>query len=345
MKQSKTTIHDIARGLQLNASTVSRALRGHPTVSEKTRERVLRRARELNYQPNRIAAALRQGSSKILGVVVPVMDRAFFSGIIRGIEESANLEGYRVIVAQTQDDSNKEREVLNTLAELQVDGILACIAKDNDFRAEAYDQLIQQGIALQFFDTSPTAYPAGAVVNDDHLGAYLATNHLIEGGSKRIVHLRGKQYLHTYRDRANGYRDALSTAGLEAGPELEIDVISSVEDGQRAFGVFQQLTPRPDAVFSSSDFAALGFIKAAQSAGVRIPEDVAIVGYANEPFTEYVTPALSTVDQRVRLTGEQAAQRILKDIKSDRESSRDRLVIPPQLIIRSSSLRTSSKQA
>lgn len=315
LKSGKITIHDIAYELGLNASTVSRALADNPVVSKKTRELVQAKAAEMNYQPNAMAAALRRGRSNIIGVIVPAIDRSFFARVIRGMEDEFDDRGYRVIVCQSYDSSEREIEMIKTLRRLRVDGILISIAKDGNNNTDFYRQLMQEKLPVMFFDTMPTDLEAPAVLIDDHQGGYAATKHLIERGHRRIGHLRGPQYLHIYRDRYAGYRAALEEAGLPVDERYVLDISSHFDSDETIFERLLSLPEPPDAVFSSSDFSAAGCIRAARKRGIRVPEDLAVIGFANEKFSEIVTPTLATVDQETMAMGRLSAQRIIDAVE------------------------------
>lgn len=338
-KPGKTTIHDIARELGLNASTVSRALANNPVVSKKTRELVRAKATELNYQPNRIAAALRQGRSNILGVIVPAIDRAFFASVIRGIEEKANEQGFHIIVCQSYDSTEREQTMVNTLRRLQVDGMLISVAKDGKTEEAYYRQLIDGGLPIQFFDTIPERLNAPAVVIDDELGGFAATTHLINSGYRRIAHLRGPQHLHIYRNRYRGYLRALTEAGILAKDEWVVDINSHFDTSPEIFNTLMGLPSPPNAIFSASDYSASVGIRSALQLGLRIPEDLAFVGFSNEPFTEIMTPQLSSVDQQTLEMGRRSAERLLATLNDDASAlaAQTKLVLSPRVIVRSSS--------
>jgi len=338
-KSDKTTIHDIAYELGLNASTVSRALNDNLAVSKKTRELVKAKALEMNYQPNHIAAALRRGRSNTLGVVVPAIDRSFFGRVIRGIEEEADGAGFRVIVCQSFDSSAREREMVDTLRGLQVDGLLISVAKDTGDNLDLYQKLISSGFPIQFFDNVPSSLEVvPAVIIDDRRGGYAATRHLIDQGYKRIAHLRGPQHLHIYRNRYLGYLDAMQEAGLEVNDDSVLEIVSHFDSGKEAFEELWKRKTRPEAIFSASDFSAVSGMKAALQLGLRVPEDIAFIGFSNEPFNELVSPALSSVDQQPITMGQIAAKRAIKAITSeDDEQPDDRLVLMPAVVVRESS--------
>ncbi|MEO0733386.1 MAG: LacI family DNA-binding transcriptional regulator [Bacteroidota bacterium] len=335
----RTTIHDIAHELGLNASTISRALNDNPAVSKRTREIIQAKAREMNYRPNHIAAALRKGRSDILGVIIPAVDRTFFASVIRGIEEEADKVGLRVIVCQSYDDSQREKQMVETLQRLQVDGIMISMAKDGKSDLAFYRQIIASGLPIQFFDNVPQEVDMPSVVINDQQGAYAATAYLIKQGYQRIAHLRGPQHLHIYRDRYRGYLDAMREAGRPTPEEYIVDIVSHFDSGKEAFRQLWSLNNQPDAIFSASDYSAAGGIKAAQLLGIQVPEEIAFVGFANEPFTELITPSLTSVDQQTVVMGQRTARRTIEAIRNKNALAvfNERLVLAPKLIIRGSS--------
>jgi LacI family transcriptional regulator len=336
--KNRTTIHDIARELNITASTVSRALNGHATISEKTRKAVLEKARQLNYKPNSIAAALRSGRSYIIGVIVPVADRSFFAKVVRSIEEEAAEAGYSVIICQTYENFEKEKQVLDTLLRTQVDGIIASIAKGST-TFDHYQRVLDEGVPVILFDRKVESLAASTVTIDDFRGAYTAVEHLIEQGCRRIAHFAGQQHIRLYQERYRGYREALRYYGLPFEESLVFECPSDVELGRKSAERLLQLSPRPDAIFSSSDYAALGAMQRLKSEGVAIPGEIAIVGFANEPFTSFIEPALTTVDQHSNRMGQYAARTFLAEIDREKEVATTRKVLQPELIVRASSLK------
>lgn len=338
VKKKRATIHDIARELKITASTVSRALNGNPSISEVTRKAVEEMAGKLNYQPNHIAAALRSGRSYIVGVIVPAADRTFFASIIRGIEEEIGQAGYSVIVCQTYDDFHKERKVLDTLMRTQVDGVIASPGKHGqDY--EHFRKLQSKGMHLILFDNAVNDLGVSTVMINDFSGAYLAVQHLIQQGCHRIAHLAGPQHIGLYRERLRGYRAALEHYGRPFDKNLVLDCPSEVERGRACASILMQMAPRPDAIFSASDYGALGAMQWLKEHHIAIPDQVAIVGFANEPFTSFVDPPLSTVDQHSQRIGLSAAEAFLREIGSQEKTKTEQIVLEPELIIRSSSIK------
>lgn len=343
MKKEKTTIHDIAKKLEITASTVSRALNDHPRISAETKKAVHKVARTLNYQPNHIAAALRNGKSNILGIVVPTADRNFFSAVIRGIEEVANKSHYNVMICQTYDDSKKEINTINTLLNAQVDGIIISHAKTTvDF--SHLTKVIEKGIPLIMFDRSNDELAVSHVVIDDFYGSYKATEHLILQGCKRIAHFTSKRSISIFNDRWRGYRDAIANYNLPYDPELVIESDLQYADGRQSMEQLLMLEQWPDAVFSASAYGAMGAMKVLKEKNILIPQQISLVAFSNEPFTEFTEPSMSTVDQHSIRMGNAAAQIFLNEVKSiDKKVIPQKIVLKPELIIRGSSLKINSE--
>lgn len=337
MSSKKTTIYDIAKELDITASTVSRALNDHPNVKDSTKQLVIEQAKKMNYQPNSIAAALRKGKSNIIGVIVPNADRNFFASVIRGIEEVANDAGYNILICQSNESVEKERSNISTLLEAQVDGILASYAKETtDF--DHYQEIINRDVPLILFDRVNDNLDVGSVVVDDYLGAFKATEHLIEQGCRRIVHFSGPQNLNIYKERRRGYQEALEKHNIPVDEDLILQSNLLLEDGYELAKKLLEFDELPDAIFSASDFSAVGAMEVLKEQGIEIPDQVAIVGFSNEQFTSFVDPGLSTVDQQSKQMGMFTA-RLFLDYMDGKiaTATAPKTVLNPELIIRGSS--------
>lgn len=338
------TIHDIARELNITASTVSRALQDHPRISEATKKAVLKVAKQLNYQPNHIAAALRNGKSKIIGIIVPTADRSFFGAVIRGIEEVANKARYNVMICQSHDDYNKEVTTVEALLNARVDGIIASFAKGTE-NFDHFAKAKEKGVPVVLFDRSYQGLDVSHVVIDDYLGAYQAVEHLIQQGCKRIAHFTSVKKISIYKERFRGYREALEAHGMPFEKELVIESNLQYDDGRTGMAQFLQMENRPDAVFSSSAYSAVGAMEVLKENNIVIPHEIALVGFSNEAFTSFCDPPLTTVDQQCMLIGNAAADIFLEQIAADAgKFVPKRIVLMPELIIRKSSLRNPQTQ-
>ena len=346
MKENgKVTIYDISKKLNVSAATVSRALNNNPKISSKTRELVFAAAKEMNYKQNRLAQALKSGKSKNVGVIVPYINRSFFSSIIRGIEEELGPHGYHVIICQTHEQMATEVEQIDTLLNTQVDGIFMSISKTTN-KTDHFKKVLDEGKTLVFFDRKLDIPGVSSVVIDDFKAGYLATEHLISQGCKRIAHFAGDLNLEIYKNRHDGYVSALQDNGLKADPKYIFTTLSTVESGASAVKKMWELSPKPDAVFSASDYTALGTIQELRKLGVRIPEDFCISGFSNEPFTKYMEMPISSVDQTPLRMGKIAAQVFLEQVDSTQKLTIEKkVVLSPELIVRNSSDRTLRKLA
>ncbi|OAQ38628.1 LacI family transcriptional regulator [Pedobacter psychrophilus] len=334
----RTTIYDIAKKLNLNASSVSRALANNSNVSEATRDLILKTAKELNYKPNRIASNLRKGQNQTIGIVVPRINQNYFSNVIAGIEEITYQKRYNIIICQSNESYQKEVECINTLVNQQVSCIVistsADFAKDDHLQA-----VLDQGIHLVQFDRVAPNLDTHKVLNDTQEASMEAVSHLINQGYHRIALLEGPQNLSIFRERKAGYLEALRKYNLPINEDLMIENAWTKELGEKATEMLLDLPNPPDAIFAStSDFAALGVLTVAQKRNIKVPQQLGICGYANESFTEITNPPLTTIDQFSNKMGKAIANLYFEEIKNKQISTSRKIVnIKPELIIRASS--------
>ena len=346
MKENgKVTIYDISKKLNISAATVSRALNNNPKISSKTRELVFAAAEEMNYKQNRLAQALKSGKSKNVGVIVPYINRNFFSSIIRGIEEELGPHGYHVIICQTHEQMDTEVEQINTLLNTQVDGIFMSISKSTT-NIDHFKKVLNEGKSLIFFDRKLDVPGVSSVVIDDFKAGYMSTEQLISQGCKRLAHFAGDLNLEIYKNRYEGYISALKDNGFKPDPAYVFTTLSSIESGASAARKMWELKEKPDAVFSASDYTALGAIQELRKKGVRIPDDFCISGFSNEPFTKYMEMPISSVDQTPLRMGKIAAQVFLEQVNSTQKLTIEKkVVLSPELLVRNSSDRSLRKIA
>lgn len=336
MNKTHVTIHDIARELNISASTVSRALHNHPRISVATREAVRQVAEKYNYQPNVVASSLRQGRSNTVGVVVPRINRNFFANVIGGMEEVLAASGYHLMICQTHENLEDEKTALKTLVNARVEAILLSVSMETS-QADHITALRDKGIKLFFFDRTIENVQVGSVVIDDRLGAYLNVKHLIEQGYQRILHVAGAEHITIYRARKQGYLDAMNEAGIEVEPGWIIKQTLDMEGGQIAFSKGFNLNP--EAFFCAGDYAALGVMHSAMKQGIEVPRELGITGFSNEPFTAHLKPSLTTVDQKGTEMGRKVAGMFLSCEKNGTDDSEcEKVVLIPELIIRKSSV-------
>ena len=336
MQKSKITIQDIAKALDVTPSTVSRALNNHPAISKKTKDAVIAKAKALKYTPNGIAAALRNGKSNIIGILLPVADRTFFSSVIRGIETHVANQNYGVIVCQTHNSIALEAKALDTLLRSRVDAIIASVTTTPG-NLKYYQQIVQNGTPLVFFDRVIEQIGASCIEYDNFEGAYMATKHLIDQGCQKIVHFHCDLNLKIYQDRLSGYKKALEDHQIKIDPQLIFGCESEVQEGMQIAKKLHQQKILFDGLFSASDYAALGAMQFLKKAGLDIPNDVAIIGFANESFTEFLEPSMSSVDLVSLDMGTRAAQICMDHLSQSR--SPQTIKLSPKLVLRNSSIK------
>lgn len=343
MKTTQITIKDIAKALKISPSTVSRALKDHPDISPATKQAVRELALELDYQPNSVALSLRKSRTHTIGVVIPQIVHHFFSTVISGIEDVANDAGYQVIICQSNESYTREVQSIQALMGSRVDGMLVSVAQDTQ-DVRHFQNLINKGMPIVFFDRMVNGLDASSVVVDDFGGAYRATEHLIRQGRKRIAHLAGPENLMISRSRRKGYLQALEDFGFKAEPDYIITAGLTIEEGATALRSLLQNGTKPDAIFAANDPVAIGAMKALKEEGFKIPEDVAIVGFSDEPITSLIDPPMTTVAQPGYDMGQLATNLLLQQIdqKDEETFTIQKKELRTELVVRAS---TSSKKS
>lgn len=337
----KVTIADIARELNLTGATVSRALNNRKGTSEDTRRLVQDTAERMNYRRDRIAYSLRSGRTNIIGVIIPSAEINFFGSVVHGIESMANQHGYSVLLYQSNEQPEYEKKGIETFLSSRVDGILASIAKETT-EFSHYLEIKERGVPLVFFDRANDSLNIPSVVIDDYKGAYIATEHLIRQGYKRIAHIAGQQHLKIFKDRLEGYKAALTAYGITVEDELVYFGNVSIESGRQAIQHLLSLSKPPDAVFAVEDFTALGAVKEVKDKKIEIPEAFGVVGFANESFDEHITPSLSSIDQQTVQMGKEAFKLLMELIEDKGDvhvQKRTKIVLEPLTAFRQSSMR------
>ncbi len=338
MKPRIITIKDIARALGISVSTVSRAMRDTFDVSKETREKVLEMASQLAYKPNFNATGLVNRSTHNIGVILPAITNYYFSTVITGIQETAYSNGFNIILYVTNDSPGRELEIVENLSLSGLDGVLASTSSDSD-SCEHFQQMIDSGIPVVFFDRVPSTIQTSKVVQDDFNGAFEAVEHLIESGYRKIAHVAGPKGLSFTEERLSGYLKALEKHGLETNDNWVVNSGFSQECGTRDMKKLWELDERPDAVFAVNDRKAIGCMLALKELGVTIGREFGIVGFTGDPVSAIVTPALSTVEEPAFEIGQLSCEILLKHIISKKKVSNQEIVLPGKLIARASSTR------
>jgi DNA-binding LacI/PurR family transcriptional regulator len=328
------TIIDIARKLGVAPSTVSRALSDHPDVKKATKEQIKKLAKDLHYSPNPIARSLKSSTTTTIGVIVPEIKHDFFSSAISGIEEVAYQSGYTILVCQSNE--SYEREVVNTNALMhhRVAGVIVSISQ-NTKNSDHFQDLLARKIPLVFFDRVCEDVNASKVVIDDCKSARVAVNHLVQRGYKRIAHFGGPKELGICIRRLNGYVEALKQNGLPLPNGFIRYGGLHEEDGYKSMDCMLKENIIPDAIFAVNDPVAIGAFQRIKEAGLKIPNDIAIVGFSNNKITALVDPPLTTVDQPSFEMGRKSAE-ILLDLIADGTIEPKTLTLDTELIIRGS---------
>lgn len=337
MKSGLVTIKDLARELNISASTVSRALKDHPDISKETKRAVQELAQRLNYQPNAVALSLKQRRSNTIGVIIPEIVHYFFSSVISGIEDVAYDAGFNVIICQSNE--RYEREVANakTLLSSRVDGVLVSISKETTDYKHLYN-FSNNEVPMVFYDRVVPDIIADQVIIDDFDAAYKATRHLIDSGRSRIAHLGGPMALLIGQRRKDGYIKALTEAGISVDEDLIIEA-DSFEKARMAIMKLINQKKKFDGVFATNDLTAIGAMQTIQKKGYKIPDEIAIVGFSDGRFSGITDPTLTSVDQHGYEMGTLATQMLLKRITSeDDEYPAETKVLNANLIVRGSSI-------
>lgn len=332
----RVSILDIAREVGAAVSTVSRALNDHPSISDKTKDLVRETAARMNYIPNSAAANLKSGRKKAIGVIVPRISRHFFASAIEGIEDFVRSKGYDVMICQNCESAEGELRIVNSLKS-KVDGIIASLAYGS-LAIDVYNSLIDSNIPLVIFDRTNDEILASTVKVDDFKGAKVAVRHLLNEGNRRIFHFAGFPNVSVWRDRMAGYKSAMNDFGIEPQDNWYYIAHPTQQEGRQfADRLLSSEEPLPDAIFFTGDYAALGAMMRFKECGVRVPEDIAIVGFANEPFCDIISPTMTSIEQFSYKMGQMSCQILFELL--DGEPQRN-VVITPELIVRESSCRS-----
>lgn len=338
MKSTReVTIYDIAKALNLSPSTVSRALNDHPHISDVTKSMVLTMAEELGYQRNKFASNLRQKRTNTIGVIVPRLDSYFMATAIAGIEKVTSLHGYGLIISQSQESWKKEISCVSTMYNSRVDGLLVSLALDTR-DTEHFNMMISKDIPVIFFDRAIDSFGSVSVVIDNFRAGYEATAHLIEQGCRRIVHAGGNLLRNVYNERLKGYMKALADNKIDFDPELTFITDMSGKSGTETAVKILNMEQLPDGIFAANDTSAVAMMVELIRNGIKIPGQIAVAGFNNEPLCKVVQPNLTSIDYPAGEIGETAAISLLNKLKSSESSEQSLVVLNHSLIVRESSI-------
>jgi LacI family transcriptional regulator len=331
------TMLDIARDLKVSVVTVSKVLRNKGKISAATRRRVLRRAKQLNYQTNWVARSLVTRRTYTIGLLLPDFTHPFFAEVAKAVAETVRPHGYHVIISYFEEDPSLERSEADSLVARQVDGLILASAQPSK-RVELFERIEERKVPLVLIDRPIAGVAASFVGADNEAIGRLATSHLIAQGCQRIAHLRGPG-IGIAAARMEGYRSALQKHGLVLRPRYIVEAGYQDHTGQEAMSRLLQANPVPDGVFCYNDPVAIGAIKAVFEAGLNVPRDVAVVGAGNVHYSDMLAVPLTTVDQGTSQIGRRAAELLIEQIASKRRLRPRRVLIAPKLVVRESTRR------
>lgn len=332
------TIYDIAEALDLSPATVSRGLKDHPAIKKDTKKRILEKAKEMGYQHNLFASNLRRNRTNTIGLIVPRLNSYFMSTVIAGIEKVANEAGYNLIISQSLESVKKEEINVRTLYNSRVDGLLVSLAYDTDDLSH-FDMLLDKQVPLIFFDRIFEHPQSTSVVIDNYRAAYEVTNHLISQGCKRIAHITASTKRNVYADRLRGYKQAL--ADHQIGYDERLVFFNNLSDqaGIEVSKEILKMQELPDGIFTANDACAVSCIRELKQAGIKIPDDIAVAGFNNDPLSKVIEPNLTTVNYPGQEMGEAAASILIRRLDKLEGTSFNTIVLRHELIMRESSLR------
>ena len=328
MKQRRTSLKDLADKLGVSIATVSRALRNSHEVGEEMTQKVKTLAKELNYRPNPFAQSLRKEAPRVIGVIVPNLVTHYYAAVLDGIEDYASKCGYSVISANSHENHEREAKALDNFLDMHVEGIIACLAQDTTDYSH-FEQLHKMGVPLVFFARCCLEEKFSQVVGNGDVAAQEATQHMIETGSRRIAFIGGPNHLDMVRRRKHGYLEALRENRIPIDRNLVVCDKIDFDIARNATLRLLESENRPDAILT---YAAFDAIKAK---GLRIPEDVAIIGFTDGDTAAFVTPRLSAIMDKAHEQGTKACELLMRSINGDEQIYKE--VVPMILKIRESS--------
>ncbi|SDW52339.1 transcriptional regulator, LacI family [Lutibacter oricola] len=341
MRKKVSTLKEIAQKLDLSTSTVSRALNDHPDISTTTKQKVQKLANKLHYTPNIFAQGFRKNKTNIIGVIVPNVTHYFSSTLIKGILKEADIKGYKVIITESNNDIKKQSEMLQTMAQFGVDGILMSVSKKTKSFTDILD--IMNRIPLVLFDKVSYKIPCTQIVVNEAEASYKAIEHLIQTGKKRIAIIKENKFSYNSERRYEGYLKALKQNNIEIDNKIIVSCEDlNLEQGRRMTKLLLSLKHKPDAIFTITDSAAIGVIKTLKRFKIKIPREIAVVGFSNSLYSTIIEPKLTTIDQPGEKIGKTAVTYLINEIENPEERTTSKTVeIATNLIVRDSSLKIS----
>ncbi len=338
-RQKEITIYDIARELKISAATVSRGLNNHPAINKATRKKITDLAHKLGYRTNNFASNLRKQCTNTIGIIVHELNSHFITSVLAGIESVTTNADYDLIIGHSSETYKKEAANVVNFFDKRVDGLIASLAYDTEDLSH-FDPFIKKGIPVVFFDRVDANSAGTKVVIDNFKAGYEATTHLVEQGCKRIVHITANLKRNVYTDRLRGYKHALHEHQLPYDKHLLIVNDLSEAASEAAARQILKMKPLPDGLFVTNDFCAAVCMQTLKEAGIRIPEDIAVVGFNNDLISKIVEPKLSTINYPGQKMGEVVATQLVNHLRGIADIHlTDTIIITSDLVIRKSSLK------
>lgn len=341
----EVTIKDIAKRLGISASTVSRAMRGSTEVNEETRKLVQQVAKEMHYTPNPIALSLKAKKTKVVGVIVPEIANFFCSAVIAGIEDFAYAKGYHVVIFQSHEKFEREVMNIHLLQQRRIDGLIISVSNETK-NGKHIQELIDRGVPVVMFDRICDEIDTPRVVTDDEGGAYLATSHLIEQGYTRIAHIGMAAHLSVTKARVKGYMDALREHGIPFQKKWVVACDFTAKNIQKAVEKLFKPDSKPDAILAAAERIAIRSYEVLRDMKLRIPDDVALAGFFDNPISRFIEPPLTSVHQPTFDIGQSAAHLLIDMIENNTLQHQFKTIeLKTTMDIRASSLRSRSVES
>ena len=338
--KNPVTIKDIAKKFKCSPSTVSRALNNHPLINEDTRRNIQDYAQKVNYQRNSVSLSLRNKKSATLGVIVPTLNHFHETAMIEGLQSILQVHGYMLAICVTNESYLLEKQYFDKLLANRVEGVFLSVSQEtyDSGHYEHLDDMSRRNIPLIFIDREYDGVATSSITVDDYLGAFAATEHLIQMGCRRIAHLKGPNGLAVSEQRFRGYKECLAKHSLDFNEELIATTNFKADSAIVPMRRLMSLSQPPDGVFGVNDYVSIAAMQVILDMGFSIPAQVAVVGFDNSPFSAYVNPSLSSVNRSSKILGEEAARLFLNNMEGNTQQ-KEHIILPPELIIRDSTLR------
>lgn len=334
MGNRHTSLKDLAMELNISISTVSRALKDHPDISQEMKEKVKKLALERNYTPNPLAMGLLKQETRMIGIIVPDLVTHFYASIISGIESVAKENGYFAVIASSNESFIKEKEAIDNLLKARVEGLIICMSRETQ-NTDHFEKLVRGDIPLVLFDRVCLSDKIPAVIADNVDASQKVVEHFYSKGYRRIAYISGPENMSISKERISGYWAGIKACNLIPDKNLIKSCDLSFESAKSAMNKLLELPHLPDAVYGINDTVAFGLMKAIKEAGLKIPENIGVVGFTDEFHSKVVTPALTSITHPTFEMGQKTAQLFFNRLNNGIQA--ETLIVKTQLVERESS--------